>query len=500
MAQLNGIVRGNINDIATKETIRSDTAYNFQDIQGISLTNEQMTNALTTAQNGFFKKDSIWYCTDSGTYQKDHFYQFTITGTSPVDNVASWTDLGALGGGSGPETYIKSASVSGNTLTLVDQDDAETQFTSSVPIVTQNVEIQAADWDAVTGIDGYSYSADITVQGAEAGDVSIVTFNIADADSGNFASVCDTDDGFVTIYAKQAQDVTIPTVLTIKTGVQPVPPPVPTADPGLYTDSTYTTFATLPEGTAYAGQDATWENIKLAYPDAFATTGTITGDAENNSSYFPDTLVGDLVISDEIISIVDWAFSYCSGLTSVTIPNSVTSIGSDAFGGCEGLTSVTIPNSVISIGDEAFFSCWGLTSLTIPNSVTTIGTSAFDGCNGLTGTLTIPNSVTSIEERVFYGCDKLNSVTIGSGVTSIRNEAFSDCYGLTSITIPASVTSIEGAAFQYCSSLTTLIVNANYNNTTNSNTLISGQNYGYGQDPNIIDTPDYNDVTWEKVS
>ncbi|MDY4745265.1 MAG: leucine-rich repeat domain-containing protein, partial [Bacteroidaceae bacterium] len=47
----------------------------------------------------------------------------------------------------------------------------------------------------------------------------------------------------------------------------------------------------------------------------------------------------------------------CSGLTSVTIPNSVTSIGIHAFYGCSGLTSVTIPNSVTSIGDFAFSYC-----------------------------------------------------------------------------------------------------------------------------------------------
>ena len=58
---------------------------------------------------------------------------------------------------------------------------------------------------------------------------------------------------------------------------------------------------------------------------------------------------------------------------------SVTSIGSYAFQNCSGLTSVTIPNSVTSIGDYAFQNCSGLTSIMIPNSVTSIGRWSFDG-------------------------------------------------------------------------------------------------------------------------
>ena len=83
---------------------------------------------------------------------------------------------------------------------------------------------------------------------------------------------------------------------------------------------------------------------------------------------------------------------------------SVTSIGDYAFVGCSGLTSVTIPNSVTSIGERAFYKCSRLTSVTIPNSVTSIGSYAFSDCSGLTS-VTIPNSVTSIGKWAFYGCN-----------------------------------------------------------------------------------------------
>ena len=71
---------------------------------------------------------------------------------------------------------------------------------------------------------------------------------------------------------------------------------------------------------------------------------------------------------------------------------------------------MTIPSSVTSIGQYAFSSCSGLTSVTIPEGVTSIGSYVFEGCIGLTS-VTIPDSVTSIGERTFYGCTSLTSMT-----------------------------------------------------------------------------------------
>ena len=62
--------------------------------------------------------------------------------------------------------------------------------------------------------------------------------------------------------------------------------------------------------------------------------------------------------------IGDAAFYYCTGLTTVDIPNGVKTIGEGAFSKCGGLTSVTIPGSVTSIGKNAFFQCYGLTQIT----------------------------------------------------------------------------------------------------------------------------------------
>ena len=162
-------------------------------------------------------------------------------------------------------------------------------------------------------------------------------------------------------------------------------------------------------------------------------------------------------IPDSVTSIAIFAFSGCTGLTSITIPDSVTSIGGGAFRLCTGLTEITIPNSVTSIGDVAFSGCTGLTSIKIPDSVTSIGDSAFFHCTGLTE-ITIPNSVTNIGGSAFENCTGLTSIIIPDSVTSIGYRAFSGCTGLTSIIIPDSVTSIGYYAFSSCTGLTEITI------------------------------------------
>ena len=221
-----------------------------------------------------------------------------------------------------------------------------------------------------------------------------------------------------------------------------------------------------------------------------------------NNNY--SELTGNLIIPStvtyngitySVTSIGDYAFSKCTGMTSVSIPKSVTEIGLGVFSGCTGLTepvynnlifayfpcgyasSYSIPTGITLIASFAFADCEGLTHITIPNSVTEIRNWAFRNCIGLT-TVSLPNSVTEVGVGAFYGCTGLTtpvynshvfayfpcgyatSYSIPNGITKIAGYAFSNCENLSSVTIPNSVTEIDFGGFHNCPGLTEPLYNS----------------------------------------
>ncbi len=181
-----------------------------------------------------------------------------------------------------------------------------------------------------------------------------------------------------------------------------------------------------------------------------------------------DVEIPSIIDGKPVTSIGDWSFSYCTSITSITIPGSVENIGNVAFYSCTSLIAVTISYGLMTIGYQAFGDCTSMTSIALPDSITIIGGSSFSNCISLIS-ITIPGNVKTIDTFTFSECTSLAYVTISDGVTTIGQYAFSQCTALTSVNIPASVTSIGEYApyscFQECTSMTSINVdpsNTNY--------------------------------------
>lgn len=155
---------------------------------------------------------------------------------------------------------------------------------------------------------------------------------------------------------------------------------------------------------------------------------------------------------NQVETLTDNVFSDCTGLTSVSLPDSITTIGSGAFSNCSNLTDVVMSDGVTCINDNTFSYCTSLRSITIPDSVTSIGEYAFRSCSSLTD-IELPNDLSTLGACAFYDCSALVNVNIPEGIRTINDSTFAYCDSLTSITIPEGVTSIDNRAFGGCDNL-----------------------------------------------
>ena len=202
----------------------------------------------------------------------------------------------------------------------------------------------------------------------------------------------------------------------------------------------------------YSVKEGTRIICNYAFSDCSSLSNIVIPDSVTDIGdyvFFHCRSLSNIVIPDSVTDIGEGAFSDCRSLSNIVIPDSVTDIGKSAFSGCSSLSNIVIPDSVTDIGDDAFFHCSSLSNIVIPDSVTDIGEGAFLYCSSLSN-IVIPNSVTDIGDYAFSYCSSLSNIVIPDSVTDIGNFAFSRCCSLSEIVIPSSVTSIGKGAFYNC--------------------------------------------------
>lgn len=240
--------------------------------------------------------------------------------------------------------------------------------------------------------------------------------------------------------------------------------------------------------------------------------------------------ISECAIHDNTKIIYYSAFSGCSSLTNISIPNGVTCIGRDAFSDCSGLKNIVIPDGVTSVDYTAFKNCSKLTSIEIPDSVTSIGKDAFSGCSSLES-LTMPFTYekdsfkygsgwlqgtiyarapfgyffgqstyegsfeikqrpaatydSNTQANTYYLPQSLKQLTILS-LSYVPQYAFNSCINLKEVYLSDSVTSIGDYAFNKCSNLTSVIGNG----------ITSIGNYAFGNCSSLMNITIGNDIRY----
>ena len=306
---------------------------------------------------------------------------------------------------------------------------------------------------------------------------------------------------------------------------------------GAFGDCSNLISVTIPDRVTSIGSNAfsgcsSLENINVSENNtAFSYQDSILYNKEKTKIIVVLTgIKGNVIIPDGVTSIGDWTFYNCTGLTSITLPNSVTTIGKGAFERksysnppdvtfldietivvgngltsldnlpiTSALKSITIGSGITSIDNELFKYCENAkiyvsdlksylnnfsdnprvelkidslpNDLVIPDGVTSIKNFAFKGHNNFTS-VTIPDSVTSIGENAFSDCNNIKTLIVGNGLTSLDNLPLTSA--LKFITIGSGINSINENAFNLCNDLTIFKVDEN------------NQNYSASEDRKIL--------------
>ncbi len=197
----------------------------------------------------------------------------------------------------------------------------------------------------------------------------------------------------------------------------------------------------------YAFQGCT--NLKqCTFPDSLTRIGEYA---------FEQTAIAEADIPAGVTAIGENAFSNCDDLTYVRINGNVEEFGYFVFLDCDALKTVELSDELETIGWSMFCNCNSLDNVNLPANLKVIADYAFWGCSGLEE-IVIPQSVTSIGQQTFYCCYSLKSAEIHANVTTLPIGMFESCYELEQLTITSKITSIPEDFLWGCESMTGFVI------------------------------------------
>lgn len=226
-------------------------------------------------------------------------------------------------------------------------------------------------------------------------------------------------------------------------------------------------------------------NISRIWQYAFANC-----EALDTITFATFTSTDDMAVK---LAINDYAFSGCTALKTLNLPENLGTLDSYAFKGCTALTTVNfVANAkfitpetteggtdpapaaydpaglVTTIGDGAFMDCTSLTTITLPYFIARIGNSAFENCTALATFTTMDGAdnktaaLRTIGDRAFFGNTSLNTVDVNTtkGVNTIGVSAFENCEQLATINL-SGVTRFAEGVFRNAKALKSVTMSAN---------------------------------------
>lgn len=224
-------------------------------------------------------------------------------------------------------------------------------------------------------------------------------------------------------------------------------------------------------------------NISRIWQYAFANC-----EALDTITFATFTSTNDMAVK---LAINDYAFSGCTALVTLNLPENLGTLDSYAFKGCTALTTVNfVANAkfitpettggedpapeaydpaglVTTIGDGAFMDCTSLTTITLPYFIARIGNSAFENCTALATFTTMDGAdkktaaLRTIGDRAFFGNTSLNNVDVNTtkGVNTIGVSAFENCGQLATINL-SGVTRFAEGVFRNAKALKSVTMSA----------------------------------------